>query len=120
MSKGCVGESPVTRNASNLAAENSVLKQAARSAGFGCGRACNVQGLKTAAISERQRVPEALNLLLLGRWIERLQSSILCMQMKKCPKAHQCPKAHADEEVPEGTSVSSASHVSISSFFLMV
>ena len=114
MSKGCVGESPVTRNASNLAAENSVLKQAAR------GRACNVQGLKTAAISERRRVPEALNLLLLGRWIERLQSSILCMQMKKCPKAHQCPKAHADEEVPEGTSVSSASHVSISSFFLVV
>ena len=65
-------ESTVTRNASNLAAENSVLKQGARSAGFGCGSACNVQGLRIAAIPERQRVPDPLNLPLLGRWTERL------------------------------------------------
>ena len=39
-------ESTVTRNASDLATENSVLKQAARSAGFGCGSACIVQSFQ--------------------------------------------------------------------------
>ena len=31
-----------------------------------------MQGLKVAAIPEMQRVPDALNLLLLGWWTERL------------------------------------------------
>ena len=70
VSERSVGDSTVTRKASNMAAENRVLKQAARCAG--CGRACNVQGLKVAVIPERQRVPDALNLLPLSRWRGRL------------------------------------------------
>ena len=56
----------------------------------GCGRACDVQGLTITAIPERQRVADALNLLLLGRWTERLLVlADRCMQMEKCPKSHQ-------------------------------
>ena len=56
----------------------------------GCSRACDVQGLTITAIPERQRVADALNLLLLGRWTERLLVlADRCMQMEKCPKSHQ-------------------------------